>query len=290
MFGRAQKSERAGRPGAAAARPERSAAAARARSLVAGADTHGGIERYMDALKLKSAVFREALATDRPGALRLDVESFRPLCSFMPTDAAADRALARGAVVHVAARRARELLERPTTPPAPTARIARFCAAFPQDDRHRWTRDLAVELLHNLDPERYPLMTRWVWDAEANTRAARDLARARRRPPDHRRARRLRDLPGAARGNRAVPVHQRRIPRRGPRWWTWSAPRSTRSTSASRAAATCAPTSRRPRNPMQHTRRLLGLDGVRAATGARASRHRRRGPRGLTSGDRRSLE
>ncbi len=37
-----------------------------------------------------------------------------------------------------------------------------------------------------------------------------------------------------------------------------------------------------PEDPMQHTRRLLGLDGVRAADGPRPIRSdRRRGPRSL---------
>jgi hypothetical protein len=54
-------------------------------------------------------------------------------------------------------------------------RIAAFCAAFPDDRDHRWVRDLAAELLHYADPERYPLMTRWVWDARANTGALREI-------------------------------------------------------------------------------------------------------------------
>ena len=49
-----------------------------------------------------------------------------------------------------------ELLEPASDTSGTDHRIARFCAAFPQDDRHRWTRDLAAELLHNLEPERYP--------------------------------------------------------------------------------------------------------------------------------------
>jgi hypothetical protein len=55
------------------------------------------------------------------------------------------------------------------------ARIARFCAAFPGDREHRWVRDLAAELLHFAEPERYPLMTRWVWDAQANTGVLREM-------------------------------------------------------------------------------------------------------------------
>ena len=85
MFGRTQKASVPVAP----ARPHLDLSGPRLRraleSLVAGADTHGGIERYMDALKLKSAVFREALAAEAPGSGRFDVESFRPLCAFMPT-------------------------------------------------------------------------------------------------------------------------------------------------------------------------------------------------------------
>jgi hypothetical protein len=54
-------------------------------------------------------------------------------------------------------------------------RIARFCEHFPDDKRHRWVRDLAVELLHNAYPERVPLMNRWVWDAKANTGVLREI-------------------------------------------------------------------------------------------------------------------
>jgi hypothetical protein len=143
-------------------------------SLVAGADTHGGVERYMDALKLKSAVFREAFSSGQPDS-GLEVETFRPLCAFMPT--------VRRRIVpwleepgYSTLRQAVARLLEPTSDTSVTdARIARFCATFPQDDRHRWARDLAAELLHNLDPERYPLMTRWVWDAEANTGVLREI-------------------------------------------------------------------------------------------------------------------
>ena len=175
MFGRPQKASVPVAPD----RPRLDLSGPRLRraveSLVAGADTHGGIERYMDALKLKSAVFREALAADTPGPGRFDVESFRPLCAFMPT--------VRRRIVPWLEEPAysilRAALERLLEPSRDTSstdeRIAQFCAVFPQDDRHRWTRDLAAELLHNLDPERFPLMTRWVWDREANTGVLREI-------------------------------------------------------------------------------------------------------------------
>jgi hypothetical protein len=144
-------------------------------ALVAGADTHGGIERYLDALKLKSAVFREALGNGASSPGQLDVEALRPLLAFMPT---VRRRIAPWleAPAHATLRAALGQLLEPVLDTSGTdARIARFCAAFPQDDRHRWTRDLAAELLHNLDPERFPLMTRWVWDREANTGVIREL-------------------------------------------------------------------------------------------------------------------
>jgi hypothetical protein len=181
MFGRAQKAS----VPVVADRPHLDLSGPRLRrameSLVAGADTHGGIERYMDALKLKSAVFREALAAGAAGPAssgRFDIEAFRPLCAFMPT--------VRRRIVpwleepaYTTLRTALEQLLEPTPDAHDTSgtdeRIARFCAVFPQDDGHRWTRDLAAELLHNLDPERYPLMTRWVWDREANTGVLREI-------------------------------------------------------------------------------------------------------------------
>jgi hypothetical protein len=55
------------------------------------------------------------------------------------------------------------------------SRIGRFCDRFPKDKKHRWVRDLAVELLHNADPERVPLMNRWVWDRKANTGVIREV-------------------------------------------------------------------------------------------------------------------
>ena len=39
----------------------------------------------------------------------------------------------------------------------------------------RFLRDLAAELLHNVLPEHYPLMTRWVWDAKSNTGVLREI-------------------------------------------------------------------------------------------------------------------
>jgi len=268
MFGRPQKSS----VPAVADRPHLDLSGPRLRRalevLVSGADTHGGIERYMDALKLKSAVFREALAADGAGGpRRLDVEAFRPLCAFMPT--------VRRRIVpwleepsYGTLRAALERLLEPTGDTSQTdGRIARFCAAFPADDRHRWTRDLAAELLHNLEPERYPLMTRWVWDAEANTGVLREIWFG----PDVDRT-----TIGARDDYETFLVLREEIAQ-------FLSTNGVFRDVVQMVDLVCAQIYAEyiceqggsylradfsaPEDPMQHTRRLLGLDGVRAADG-----------------------
>lgn len=139
-------------------------------TMVSGSEEHGGIERYIDAVKLKSTMFRQALVeSDVAG---LDLETFKGLCAFMATvrrrvsdwlneDAFAEM---RGRIV--------ELFD---DEEHVDNRIGRFCDYFPIDKKHRWVRDLATELLHNADPERVPLMNRWVWDAKSNTGVIREI-------------------------------------------------------------------------------------------------------------------
>jgi hypothetical protein len=139
---------------------------------VAGAEEQGGIEKYVEALKLKSALFKGAL---EGGAEGLEPERFLEICAFMPT---VRRRLApyldadgfariRGALA--------ALLDGMSDVSTADARLAAFCKSFPQNGEHRFARDLAAEVLHHLDGERYPLMTRWVWDAKANTGVLREI-------------------------------------------------------------------------------------------------------------------
>ncbi len=140
-------------------------------TLVSRADEHGGIERYSAALQLKSRAFRESLAEPD------DIGSgdFEALCAHLAT---VRRRIGpwlepsrfdglRSAIGLLL----REREDTTTT----DARMDEFCGTFPGDREHRWVRDLAAELLHNVDPERYPLMTRWVWDARANTGVLREI-------------------------------------------------------------------------------------------------------------------
>ena len=139
-------------------------------AMVSGTEEHGGIERYIDAVKLKSAMFRQALVEN--DIADLDLETFKGLSTFMATvrrrisghlneEAFVDM---RVAIVHLFDDR--EHID---------DRIVTFCDRFPNDKKHRWVRDLATEMLHNADPERVPLMNRWVWDAKSNTGVIREI-------------------------------------------------------------------------------------------------------------------
>jgi len=147
-------------------------------SLVAGTEAQGGIEQWIDALKLKSRMFQQALEPFLNGggaAAELPLDSFAGLCAFM---ASVRRRVgpfleepAYGQMVEAIA----ALLEGAADTYGTDDRLAAFCERFPQDRKHRWVRDLAAEILHNVDPERYPLMCRWVWDRKANTGVIREI-------------------------------------------------------------------------------------------------------------------
>jgi len=230
--------------------------------MVAGSEEHGGVERYVDAVKLKSTLFREALVD--ADIATLELETFKSLCTFMSTvrrrigdwlNEAAFEDM-RGHIV--------DLFDDAVDV---DERIGRFCSAFPRDKRHRWVRDLATELLHNADPERVPLMNRWVWDAKANTGVIREIWHA--ADVDH----------------ITIPV--------GDGYGTYLMLREELSLFLSDNGffrdvlyyvdVLCAQIYARyiceqggsylradfsaPEDPMQHTRRLLGLDGVRPGSG-----------------------
>ena len=138
-------------------------------SLVQGAEDQGGVEAHVDALEAKSIIFRAALDGE------FDLKQFRMLCAYMST---VRRRIGRYAQPECFPRmheQIRRLLATRDDTAATDARNAAFCAAFPEDREHRWVRDLAAELLHYADPQRYPLMTRWVWDARANTGVLREI-------------------------------------------------------------------------------------------------------------------
>ncbi|MDT8318966.1 MAG: hypothetical protein RQ826_00425 [Xanthomonadales bacterium] len=234
-------------------------------TLIQGTDLQGGVEAWTDALKLKNQMFQQALDAGHPGDLPLD--TFKNLCAFMAS----------------VRRRVGPWLEQPAYGEMTAAisllldgirdttttdqRVAAFCARFPQDRKHRWVRDLAAEILHGVDPERYPLMTRWVWDEKANTGVIREI------------------WFGDEVDNITIPVADdfatylmlreelsqfltdngvfRDVP-----WYVdlLCAKVYADYISAQGGAYLRADFSA-PDDPMEHTRRLLGLDGVRAGSG-----------------------
>jgi hypothetical protein len=138
-----------------------------------GAETLGGIERYVHALKLKGELFRDTLAGGK--VAQLEIDGFMGLCTFMsPVRRRIAPYLDATGFARVKAALA-ALLSRMDDTSATDSRVAAFCKAFPDDRKHRFVRDLAAEVLHFTDPERYPLMCRWVWDASTNTGALREM-------------------------------------------------------------------------------------------------------------------
>ena len=138
--------------------------------MVAGSEDQGGIERYIDAVKLKSAMFRQALVEN--DVAELDLETFKGLCTFMATVRRRISEWLNEDAFDVMRPRIVELFD---DDEHIENRMGRFCDYFPDDKKHRWVKDLAVELLHNADPERVPLMNRWVWDAKSNTGVIREI-------------------------------------------------------------------------------------------------------------------
>ena len=233
-------------------------------TLVKAADAQGGIETWTDALKLRSRMFQQAL---EGGANDLPLDTFKSLCAFMssvrrrvgPWLEQPDWDRMKEALVG--------LLQDPTDTSQTDARVSEFCTRFPQDREHRWVRDLATELLHGLDPERYPLMNRWVWDAKSNTGVIREI------------------WYGDDVDNITLPVPDR--------YDTFLVLREELSqfltdngvfqdtlwyvdllTAQVYAGYICAQGGvylradfSTPHDPLEHTRRMLGLDGVRADTG-----------------------
>jgi hypothetical protein len=138
--------------------------------MIAGSEEHGGIERYVDAVKLKSTMFQQALADDVIDDL--DLETFKGLCTFMST---VRRRVGSWLNEDAFAELHEGIKELLVDDNAIDARIDAFCGRFPRDKAHRWVRDLATEMLHFRDPERIPLMNRWIWDAAANTGVLREI-------------------------------------------------------------------------------------------------------------------
>ncbi|MEZ5954724.1 MAG: hypothetical protein R3C13_10525 [Hyphomonas sp.] len=141
--------------------------------VVAGCEQVAGIEAFVEALKLRAMIIHQVF--DRAGPQGPAMDQFAKITSLMPT-------VRRRVVDHLNAEdypalvgACLELVGGKHDPATVDSRLAAFCGHFPQDSKHRWVRDLAAELLHAFNPERYPLMCRWIWDVRANTGVLREI-------------------------------------------------------------------------------------------------------------------
>jgi hypothetical protein len=142
-------------------------------AMVHGCEALGGVERYVSALKLKHELFAQAAGEDAVQAIT--EETFAGLCAFMGTVRRRIATHLHGEKFIAMKKHLAELLADMKATNLVDQRVDVFCQHFPEDNKHRWVRDLAAEMLHNVDPHRYPLMTRWMWDRKANTGVIREL-------------------------------------------------------------------------------------------------------------------
>ncbi len=141
--------------------------------LIASAEQTGGVERYVSALVLKASLFEELLGKGR--VAELTREEFLDLCAFItPARRRVGTWLERNDF-EVMCRRLALLLDGWSDASTADLRLEIFAAAFPDDREHRWVRDLGAEILHFIAPERYPLMTRWMWDKKVGTGVLREI-------------------------------------------------------------------------------------------------------------------
>ena len=141
--------------------------------LAESAEPTGGVERYVGALALKASLFEELLGKGR--VADLTETEFCDLAAFVtPVRRRIGAWLSDNsfALMH---RKLIALLAGWSDVTTADARLAAFCDGFPTDRAHRWARDLAAEVLHFTAPERYPLMTRWMWDAKVGSGVLREI-------------------------------------------------------------------------------------------------------------------
>ncbi len=142
-------------------------------NLVEAAEATGGVERYVTALSLKASLFEEVLG--RGHVREMTKTEFLDLAAFItPVRRRVGGWLGQYGFDLLRDRLAR-LMDGWSDPATGAARIQAFCDSFPKDKEHRWVRDLAAEALHFTAPDRYPLMTRWVWDQKVGTGVIREI-------------------------------------------------------------------------------------------------------------------
>ena len=233
-------------------------------AAIAGCEAHGGVERYIAALKLKATLFQDALRDADPRAVPR--ETLAALCAFMATVRRRIAPELEGAGLARLHTALGLLLDGREDTATTDQRISACCAQFPADREHRWVRDFAAEVLHNVDPERYPLMTRWVWDARANTGALREMWFG--DDIDHRTLHLADDYATFVmlREELAVFLSDNGFFRDITHYTDLVLAQVYAEYICAQGGTYLRADFSSPEDPMQHTRRMLGLDGVRAGS------------------------
>lgn len=141
--------------------------------LVDAAEPTGGIERYVTALALKASLFAEIFGTG--DVSEMSAEEFRDLAAFITPARRRVAPYLQLAAFNRLRNNIAGLLEGWQDTATADYRLQRFIAGFPEDGKHRFVRDMGAEILHYSAPERYPLMTRWMWDAGVGTGVLREI-------------------------------------------------------------------------------------------------------------------
>lgn len=142
-------------------------------TLVNASEAIGGIEQFVEATKLKSVVFQELLGEGK--AAEAGRAEFEQLTLLMPTVRRRLRRVIDDEGWPKLRSEIAALIDGATETTTADKRIAAFVKAFPDTRENRFVRDLAAEILHNVLPEHYPLMQRWVWDTKTNTGVIREI-------------------------------------------------------------------------------------------------------------------
>ena len=141
--------------------------------LIESAESTGGVERYVGALALKASLFEEILGKGR--VHEMAESEFLDLAAFItPVRRRVGPWLGENGFPRMH-RRLVSLLEGWSDTSTADERLCEFITSFPADREHRWVRDLGAEILHFTAPDRYPLMTRWVWDSRVATGVLREI-------------------------------------------------------------------------------------------------------------------
>lgn len=132
-----------------------------------------GMDAYLDMLRDKVALFQGCLG--REELAHLDLERLEHLVERMFTVRRRLWSSLQQMAPDVLADAIRDLLYGHGHV---AARMQRFGDSIPAEGKvKRSVRDFAAELLHYNDPERYPLMDRWVWDQGTQSGALREFVR-----------------------------------------------------------------------------------------------------------------